>query len=47
MRSSAQATGEMRGAIADALYLDTYAPRPPAALMDEPAPFQGSGDPTR
>jgi hypothetical protein len=34
---------EVRGAIAERLYLDTYT-TPPAALTGEPAPFQGSGD---
>jgi hypothetical protein len=37
---------EIRGAIAERLYLDTYA-TPPAALTGEPAPFQGSGDATQ
>jgi hypothetical protein len=37
---------ELRGAIAERLYLDTYA-TPPAALIGEPAPFQGSGDATQ
>ncbi|MBC9031560.1 hypothetical protein IAG41_04065 [Sphingomonas sp. JC676] len=37
---------EVRGAIAERLYLDTYA-TPPAALTGEPAPFQGSGDATQ
>lgn len=37
---------ELRGAIAERLYLDTYA-TPPAALTGAPAPFQGSGDPNQ
>ena len=37
---------EIRGAIAERLYLDTYA-TPPAPLTGAPAPFQGSGDPTQ
>jgi len=38
-------TDVVRGAIAEQLYLEAYA-TPPAAVAGEPAPFQGSGDPS-
>ena len=37
---------ELRGAIAERLYLDTYAAAPLEAV-GPPGPFQGSGDPTQ